>query len=209
MNRFGLRADYGNVAGVPTQRWLTTFVYDLPIGRNRKFGTSMNRVLDKVISGWQTSNILMFQTGPFMTPYYPGSADPSGTDPSNRQGSQRPDRLPASACSGMSISQGQLLDGSCFYYGWPGQIGRFGNSGVGILTGPGTAIWNLGLSKFFPLNERTKLQFQASATNLPNHPNFGAPGMAANSPSFGVISSLNTMEGAGARVFQFALRLTF
>jgi hypothetical protein len=209
MNRFNLREDYGNVSFVPTQRWLTTLVWDLPIGRGKKFGASMNPVLDKVIGGWQTSNILILHTGPFLTPYYDGGADPSGTDPSVREGAQHPDRLPASACSGLTISQGQLLDGSCFYYGWPGQIGRFGNSGLGILTGPGTAIWNFGLSKFFPLKEHMNLQFQASATNVLNHPNFGLPAMAANAGNFGAIGSLQAVEGAGARVFQFALRVTF
>ena len=209
MNNYDLYADYGNVAFVPTSRWLTTAVWDLPIGRGKKFGASTNPILDKVIGGWQTSNILVFQTGPFLTPYYNGPNDPSGTAPENRQGAQRPDRLPASACSGLTSSQGQLFDGNCYYYGWPGQIGRFGDSGVGILTGPGTALWNFGLSKYFALGEHAKLQIQATATNFLNHPNFGLPGMAANSTSFGTISTLQNQEGAGARVVQFALRLTF
>jgi hypothetical protein len=46
---------------------------------------------------------------------------------------QRPDRLPVSACDSLSTSDARLLQGSCFYYGWPTAIGRFGNSGVGIL----------------------------------------------------------------------------
>jgi hypothetical protein len=102
-----------------------------------------------------------------------------------------------------------VFDNNCFFYGWPGPIGRFGNSGVGILTGPGTAIWSAGLSKIFPIRERFNLRFESTFTNLPNHVNFGNPNMVANSGAFGVISSVQNPDGASARTVQFALRLDF
>jgi hypothetical protein len=208
-NRFDLGANYGDVAFSRRHRWLTTATIDLPFGRGKKFGSNMNRFADSLLGGWQTTDIILFQTGPFLTPYYNGSSDPSGTNAPNRYGPQRPDRLPASACNGLTISEGQVFDNNCFFYGWPGAIGRFGNSGVGILTGPGTAVWSGGLGKFFPVTERVRFRLDGTFTNLLNHPNFGTPNMVANSSSFGLISSLQATEGTGARTTQLSLRLDF
>jgi Carboxypeptidase regulatory-like domain/TonB dependent receptor-like, beta-barrel len=210
MNRYDLGANYGNVPFSRRHRWLTTATIDLPFGRGRKFGSNMNAFADAILGGWSTNNIIVLQTGPYLTPYYTGANDPSGTNASGRaNGSQRPDRLPASACAGLSISAGQVLDSDCFFYGWPGPIGRFGNSGVGILIGPGTSLWNAGLAKSFPIGERARLRFEGTFTNLFNHPNLGTPNMVANSSSFGTISTVQSSEGAGARITQFALRLDF
>jgi hypothetical protein len=208
-DRFNLAANYGDVSFTRRHRWLTTAVVDIPVGRGMKYGSTMNPILNGIIGGWRTSNIIIFQTGPYLTPYYSGSADPSGSNAPGREGIQRPDRLPASACSGLALSVGQAFGGNCFYYGWPGPIGRFGNSGVGIITGPGTAVWDFGLSKNFRLTESLKLRFESTFTNLPNHVNYAVPNTAANSSSFGSISGVQTAEGASARTIQFALRLDF
>ena len=161
-------------------------------------------------AGWQTNNIILLQSGPFLTPWYNGRNDPSGTNAPGRVfNSQHPDRLPASACNGLTISQGQVFDNNCFFYGWPGAIGRFGNAGVGLFTGPGTAVWSSGLSKVFPITEQFRMRFETTFTNLPNHVNFGTPNMVANSSAFGVISTVQNPDGASGRTVQFALRLDF
>jgi hypothetical protein len=73
-------ADFGNVFGTRRHRWNTTAVYDLPIGRGRQFGSSMSRLGDAFVGGWQLSNIFLWQTGPFESTYFPsGQGDPSGT----------------------------------------------------------------------------------------------------------------------------------
>ena len=122
---------------------------------------------------------------------------------------QRPDRLPASACDGLPATKGVLSQGSCYFFGWPGAIGRFGNAGVGILNGPGTVVWNSGLAKNFHFTEQTKLRLESTFTNVLNHPNFGAFETRVNRSSFGTISSLQNTEGAGARTIQLGVRLEF
>ena len=178
-NRYDLGANYGDVTYTRRHRWLTTATIDLPFGHGKKFGANMSPLADALLGGWRTTHILVFQTGPYLTPAYTGGRDPSGTDAPNRYGSQRPDRLPASACDGLSASQGKLFNNECFFVGWPGPIGRFGNSGVGLFTGPGTALWSAGLSKTFPLHftEQARMRFETTFTNLPNHVNLGRPEM--------------------------------
>src|ERR1700734_3713812 len=97
-------ADFGNVYGTRRNQWNTTMVYDLPIGRGKKFAGSMPRVADLVVGGWRLSSIFVWQSGPFESPYFDsGQGDPSGTgsglnssntgfDPGHR--SQYPDTVP-------------------------------------------------------------------------------------------------------------------
>ena len=49
----------------------------------------------------------------------------------------------------------------------------FGNSGYGILFGPGLVNLDFGLRKIFNITERQKLQLRAEAFDAPNHPNLG------------------------------------
>ena len=92
----------------------------------------------------------------------------------------------------------------------PSGAGRFGNSGVGILKGPGTVTVAAGIAKEIKLDEHTRLRFEATFTNLFNHPNFAPPGVNVSSPSaFGVTDTVQTSENAGNRTGQLALRLDF
>jgi hypothetical protein len=208
-NRFNLNGDRGDVSFTRRHRWLTTANIEIPFGRGKRYGANMNRALDAVLGGWQTTNIFIWQTGPYLTPTYSGDNDPSGTNAPNRSGSPHPDRLPLSACDGLSTSEARVFQNNCFFYGWSGPIGRFGNSGNSVVQGPGTVVWNTGLAKNFLLTEALKLHFEATSTNALNHPNLGTPAMSAGRSSFGTISSLQDPEGAGARVLQLALRLDF
>lgn len=74
------KIDYGNTPGPRRLHWLTTSIYELPVGRGREFGSNMPHVLDAIIGGWQLSNIFTWQTGAYLTPAFSdGEGDPSGT----------------------------------------------------------------------------------------------------------------------------------
>jgi hypothetical protein len=83
----------------------------------------------------------------------------------------------------------------------------FGNSGYGVLYGPGLINLDFGLRKVFNLTERQKLQLRAEAFNAPNHPNFGNPNanIDAGPGSAGAITSVQ----GGNRVVQIGLKYQF
>ena len=84
----------------------------------------------------------------------------------------------------------------------------FGNSGTGMVDGPGQANLDLAFSKAVPLNwpvEKSSLQFRIEFYNALNHPQFANPDTNFTSPTFGVISS----TAVNARVGQLALKLAF
>ncbi|HXK10069.1 MAG TPA: TonB-dependent receptor [Vicinamibacteria bacterium] len=196
-DRYHLDALRGNVAGTRRHRFLLSGLYELPLARNNRF-----------LGGWQVSTVALLQTGPYLTPTFSAAlVDPANLNIFNRGSILRPDR----------IGDGNLANPTPDHYfdigafaAPPANAGRIGNSGVGILVGPGTVAISAGLSKTFPLSGRTRLRLDTTFTNLPNHPNFAPPAVDVSTPAtFGRTTTVQTAEGAGNRVGQVSLRLEF
>jgi hypothetical protein len=224
MDLYDRRAERGDVYGTRRQRWITTAVYELPFGRGRHFMSSSNRLLDGLLGGWRLSSIFLVQSGPYLTPYF-GDGDPSGTG-SGFQRPQHPDRLKSGSLD--NPTREQWVDPTAFVCpgtpGWvPGKpctigndprsdlapIGRFGNSGVGVVTGPGTINLSLGMGKAFMLTEGVKLKFEGSFTNVPNHVNLDNPQMRIDNNNFGQITRARGAEFGGSRTGQVSARIEF
>ncbi len=204
-DRFNLRNNYGNVEGTRHDRLLLTSIYQLPAGRGRQF-LNDSRVMDLLLGGWELTNITLLETGPWLTPSISGSFDQSNTNVVNRGATLRPDAV-SKAYGGRG--RGQYFNLAAFAP-TPAGDGRFGNAGVGILQGPGTATVSLGLAKNFAIAERAKLRFESTFTNVLNHTNFAPPATQVdNAATFGVLSAPQTAENAGNRTGQVALRLAF
>ena len=211
-------ADFGNVYGTRRNQWNSTMVYDLPIGRGKKFAGSMPRIADLVVGGWRLSNIFVWQTGPFESPYFDsGQGDPSGTgsglnssntgfDPGHR--SQYPDTVPGVSIKPSGRTRLTYLNPAALtcpgYPGYtpgtpcttgsgtgpyPNPIGRFGDAHAGSIVGPGFVNLSSGLSKVFPVTEGVHIRLEATFNDILNHSNLGDPNMDISSPAFGQITS--------------------
>ena len=205
-DRFHVTQDYGNVQGTRRHRMLLTGVYQLPFGKGRTFmagGGWMNELL----GGWDLTNITMLETGPWQTPSISAAADQSNTNVANRGAIIRPDVVSNNFYLGQSRAQFFNL---AAFAPTPAGAGRFGNAGVGILQGPGTAAVSLGVAKSFPISERVHARFESTFTNVLNHTNFAPPATVVDSPStFGRLIGPQTAENAGNRTGQVALRVDF
>ncbi len=208
-DRFNLGLDYGNVSPSRRHRWLTVMTYEFPIGKGKRLGSHMHPVADAIAGGWQLGGILLFQTGPFLTPITGGATDPSGTAVDSRA-SDRPDY------TGSSL--GNLPEGRRSVFGWfdpaafvrpPSNIGRFGLVGPGRLVGPGTSNLSANLRKQFRIREQWRLQADGAFSNLFNHPNYGIPALNISAANFGRITSTQGAEQGGSRSIQVGLRLIF
>ena len=225
-NSLDRRADRGDVYATRRHRLVNTLVYELPFGKGRRFMSNAGRAADLVLGGWQLSSILTLQTGPFLTPTFSGG-DPSGTNAPSR-GSQRPDRIGAANGSLANPDRYAWLDRSAFICPGrapgasqfscsvgvtpgrdPNPIGRFGNSGVGIVNGPGTFGWNMGMGKKFMLAERVTMRMEGSFTNVPNWTNLGDPNLNIADNNFGRITGSRGVDFGGGRTGQVSLRLEF
>src|SRR4029453_9911320 len=97
------------------------------------------------------------------------------------------------------------IDASCFQRA---PAGQFGDSGVGIITGPG--YWNvdLGLGKNFYLDSTRYLTFRLEAFNVFNHPNWA---IQAGSADFSVPKTFGRVQNKfpGPRVGEGVVKFTY
>jgi hypothetical protein len=86
----------------------------------------------------------------------------------------------------------------------------FGNSGTGILLGPGFFDADFGLTRSIKIAERYRLSLRSEWFNAFNHTNFSNPNATIGTAPAGTISS--TIVGPGgssARVIQMAVKFDF
>ena len=84
----------------------------------------------------------------------------------------------------------------------------FGDSGPGIVFGPGQFNWDTAILKTTKIWEHGTLQFRTEFYNVWNHPQFDPPfgnNVSGFSPPFGKITSTSTTP----RVIQFGLKYLF
>jgi hypothetical protein len=227
-NRFDVGSDYGNVEGTRHDRFLLTGLYQLPFGQGRTF-LNTRGWKNAALGGWELTTVTLLETGPWLTPSIspggcqvpsfangacpvlangqPETNDQSNTDVVNRGAYLRPDEVSTNLYSGKSRAHYFNL---AAFSPTPVGTGRFGNAGVGILEGPGSAAVSLGLAKVFPVTERVSMRFESTFTNVLNHTNFAPPATQIDVPAtFGVLSAPQTAENAGNRTGQMALRIEF
>ncbi len=181
--------------------------YELPVGRGRMFGSSMNRAVDEVVGGWKLGVIANLHSGFPITIGSPGNYSVNqranranhyrklivrnrsvnnwfGTDPS------------ASLC-------GTTDNGICAY-GQESTSG-FGTASVGSERAPGYKNVDANLSKSFAFTETTNLQFRANVYNVLNTVSLAPPDASSSSSTFGLINNTISTE----RQIELALKLTF
>jgi hypothetical protein len=165
-----------------------------------------------VLGGWDLATVITIQSGSALT-----VAD---TNPNNVFGiSEDRAELSGKCPKNQLVTAGPIgsrlnnyFNASCFttprVIGADGIGAAFGNSGTGIVDGPGEANLDLAVSKAVVLvwpHENSTLQLRAEFFNAFNHPQFANPDTNFSSPTFGVISSTSV----NARVGQLALRFSF
>jgi len=195
-NLYDKKAEWGPCY-YDAQHVLTSYAtYDLPFGRDRKFGKNMNKIVNAVVGDWQINGILSLHTG---FPLTVSADDASGT---NSRGSRANCIAPVNILGKQNSPSGgyQWFDPNSFA---PAVPGTFGSCGVGTVRGPGLHNLDLSLSKFFNFTERQRLEFRAESINFTNTP-------ILNSPNAGLGSTLGLLQSAqGARNVQFGLKYLF
>jgi hypothetical protein len=216
-NPYNLQEDRGNVDPDFRQVFVASYLYQLPFGRNRKFGADMGRAANMIAGGWDLSGITTVRTGEHFTPCL--STDPTNTGTycawPDKIANPRDFSFNPAGQSALGCPAGhQSL--TCWYNQAafttpplaPGQTfsHQFGNSGNGPLVGPGQVNFNLALLKSFDITETNKIQFRAEVYNVANHPQFALPGSTPDVPGG---SSVTATLPDNQREFQFGLKWLF
>jgi hypothetical protein len=194
-NLYDMKAEWGPCYYDVTHVLTSYATYDLPFGKDRKFGKNMNPVVNAILGDWQVNGILSLHGG---FPLTISAGDASGT---NSRGSRANCLAPAQIYG----EQNSPLGG----YQWfnpadfgPEDPGTFGTCGVGTVRGPGLHTLDASLAKFFNATERFKLEFRAEAINFTNTP-------ILNAPNTGLGSTLGLLQGAGGAYGSFGRQIQF
>ncbi len=181
-----------------------SILYDLPLGRGKRFGNDWNGVTNTLLGNWQLTLIQKITSG-FAVPLI-NSNNQSNVffnNGGNGNNFNRPDQV--SGCDVYAANHGalQYINPSCFAAAPAGQLGDANRVPV---TGPGFVNTDFSIIKQFALpREGMGLNFRAEFFNLFNHPQFGFPVADISAPGFGSVNS--TVNNP--RLVQFGLKLTF
>jgi hypothetical protein len=186
------RAAYGLSSFNFSHRVTFSGVYDIPVGRGRRFLSNAGGVVNAIAGGWQADSIFAAQTGP------PGTLT-MATATSNTGTTQYPNRI-CDGNDGAPHTVRQWFQTSCFVA--PPNY-TFGNAGRNVMIAPGYWAWDFGVHKDFRLTEKFGLTFRSEFFNFLNKANFAYPSTSIGSAAAGTITSIV----GNARQIQLAMRL--
>jgi hypothetical protein len=155
--------DYGLSDFDVNHRFVTSMVYQLPVGRGRRFLNDANRAVDLALGGWQVTTIVTFQKG---FPFSVLGNDNFGLLTTFTQRSN----ILCDPNTGFNKSISEWFNTSCFNQPLAGQFGTVGRN---TLRQPGINNWDIGLGKTFNFTERIGLQFRIEGFNIFNHTQYG------------------------------------
>jgi hypothetical protein len=189
-NPYCRACEKGKNQSVDSLDFRSNFLYELPVGRNRRFGGGWNRAARGIAGNWVLSGIVDLRNG------RPEAVFFSGPDPSNtnlRTG--RADVLPGCNYQSGDGRTAPYLNIACFAVP---KAGTFGNSTTSQFRKPGSWDVSGAVYKYFPLfREDVKLRINGVFTNLFNHPTWNTVGNNISTPAtFGKFSG----QGAAGRL---------
>jgi hypothetical protein len=194
--------DYGS--GYSSAAWdirhnlTSSFSYDIPFGRGKKYGAGMNRALNGIAGNWQVNGILALHTGAPYTLRWNGcqgvwnACMPDLVPGKSPKDAPAGGRTPDLWFDTSAVTRAAALTG--------------GNIGLQTNNEPPTKTLDFSIFKDFVFSERFRLQFRSEGTNVFNTPQFSRPDNNLQNANFGKVTS--TVAGT-ERHIQFQLRFQF
>jgi hypothetical protein len=145
-----------------------SYIYELPVGRGKKFGAGMNAISNGIVGGWQVAGNM---------DAYNGDQFP------NCVGNPR-------VAAHTTQPDGGILWVNSAAYAQPAPY-TFGNCSrtQGNIRAMGRNNWDLNLSKDWRWGEKMRVQFRGEFFNAFNHTYLFAPDQALPDATFGEVSS--------------------
>lgn len=196
-NSYCLKCEWGLSAFDTRHRFVTSSLWELPIGKGRKVDVQ-NGFLNALVGGWQAGAIWTVQTG------FPQTITIGGSDRSGAGGLfDRPNATGISAYQD-TPTPSRWFNPAAFSLQ---PAGTFGNTGRNTAIGPGIFALDFSAHKQFqmPYSESHALQFRFEAFNILNHPVWSPPSTNTQSAGFGTV----TGTAVAMRQLQVALKYLF
>jgi hypothetical protein len=164
-NVYNLAAEKSVDATDIPHSFVLSYVYELPVGKGKKYGSGMNGVLNAIVGDWQTTGVATFKGGFPLTITPAVSSNPFGVGQHvNIVGDYHlPHRTPNAWFNTSAFVDAPQFD--------LGNAPRYFSD----LRAPGYNNWDISIQKYFPVRESIRFQFRLDMFNAFNHTNFYAP----------------------------------
>ena len=202
--------DYGLSDFDVDQRFVASYVYQLPFGRGKKIGSGVNRAADLIVGGWETTGIATFQAG------FPFSITASDVGGALGTFFQRADKVPGCNVHDNLTKTLQRINFDCFTQP---AFGEFGTTPRNWLRQPGINNWDMGIGKNFRIAESVQFKLNGDFFNAFNHHQYaigtgaligsGSGGGAAISNSITSTTAGQITSASAPRIIQLSGKLTF
>jgi hypothetical protein len=204
---FGLKKDYRYCGNDVPNLFHTSGIFQLPVGRGRRFGAGMAKVLDEIVGGWSTQWIFTLQDGFAFTIGCPTTTVAGLGCDANVVKGQNPYKH--SGPHGIT----QFLNPAAFAN--PPVATQIGQTDYSPLGGPPTQARGPGFSdldfsvfKQFRTTEKTHVEFRGEFFNLVNHQNFSNSFASLDFTDKANFGRINGTRGT-ARQVQLGLKFYF
>jgi hypothetical protein len=194
---YNLRAERGLASTDIRNRFVASYVYELPFGHGKALLSGAGRVVNLLVGGWQVNGLTTIQTG---TPF---TVDTSFDQSNTNSVAPRPNAIgidPALPSGVRSVHEWFNVNAFVLPAGF-----AFGNLGRNTLTGPGLTNFDFAAFKNFQIGKEGKqtIQFRSEFYNIANHPELATPNRLFGAAGFGTIT--NTVNNS--RDIQFGLKV--
>jgi hypothetical protein len=174
--------------------FVTSFTYELPFGKDRRFG--LTGWADRLAGGWEVSGTIFLQSGlTFPITQITNFNAFAGF------GTQRPNILRNPALPSGEQTTSRWFDTSAFAVAPQFTLGTASRNPV---RGPGYRNADLAFIKRTSLRENMNIEFRTEVFNVTNTPPLGNPNGVLGNAAFGTITT-----AGDPRVIQFALKFNF
>lgn len=195
INALNLNADRSDSALDHRHTFVSSFLWDLPFGKGKKYGGSISENADRVVGGWQWNVVVSGTTGQHFTVVDNGV-------PANLVGPAYVNGVLSNAA--FTDGSNPANAGSICYHNLAGNQFCYGDSGRNHFTGPGYFRTDMSVFKNLTLTERFKMQLGLEGFNIWNQANALVPNNTLGT-NFGVFQ--NTW--LPPRIIQYRARLIF
>ncbi|HUA13837.1 MAG TPA: TonB-dependent receptor [Verrucomicrobiae bacterium] len=198
-NPFDLAAERGLSVFDQTHKFTGDFLMELPFGHDKRW-LSDATPWRAIFGDWQWSGDWTIESGLPFTPRVLGLDALSGTT-----GTVRPNLVPGQSITVPHPSIHEWFNPAAFAApvtaedcnatGNPlGLPCVYGDARRDSIIGPGSLLFDMAITKVFPMQEGRMLEFRASASNVFNRPQYSSIGIDLNSATFGQVTGVGSMR---------------
>jgi hypothetical protein len=200
-NAFDIPAERGLSSFNQTHKFSADYVWELPFGHDRRWLTSSSP-LRAILGDWHWSGDWTIASG---LPFTPRILNDISDVNRGTNGTLRPDLVSGQSINLPDPGRNEWFNTAAFMEPSVGPNGQpYGDARRNSITGPGSLVFDMAMTKVVPLKDNRSLEFRATAANIFNRPQFTSIDTNLNSPTAGQVIGVGAM-----RTIQLIARFRF